>query len=139
MIQKYYKNQILIICVILLGLLFTIKQLIEYNDTVNGGNNYTTKIIKQNCHAAPRMKSTIWINFNEKTYSVGIPYNECVNYSVNDKIEVLYNKNNDEFIYRVKNPKYLKNIILLGIFLLIFLLPWRYINEKLLIVRASRN
>ena len=130
MIQKYYKNQILIIGIIVLGLLFTIKQFIEYNDTINEDNIFITKIIKQNCHAAPRMKSTVWINFNKKIYSIGIPYNECVNYPIGDNIKVLYNKNNDEFIYKVKNPKYLKNIFLLGIFLLISLLPWQYINEK---------
>jgi hypothetical protein len=131
MIKKYYKNQIVIIFIIILGLLFTIKQFIEYNDTIKNNNVFITKIIKQNCHAAPRMKSTIWINFNKKTYSVGIPYNECVNYPVGESIQVLYNKNNDKFIYRVKNPKYLKNIVLLGMFLLISFLPWQYINEKL--------
>lgn len=131
MINKYYKNQILIICVIILGLLFTVKQFMEYNETVNEDNIFITKIIKQNCHAAPRMKSTIWINFNKKIYSVGIPYNECVNYPVGDNIKVLYNKNHDEFIYRVKKPKYLTNIVILGIFLLVSFLPWRYINEKL--------
>ncbi|KPE49787.1 hypothetical protein [Chryseobacterium indologenes] len=131
MIKKYYKNQVLIIVIIVLGLLFTIKQFIEYNDTINTDNIFITKIIKQNCHAAPRMKSTVWINFNEKIYSIGIPYNECVNYPIGNNIKVLYNKNNDEFIYKVENPKYLKNIILLGIFLIISFLPWQYINEKL--------
>lgn len=137
MIDKYYKNQILIIFIIALGLLFTIKQFIEYNNTVREDNIFITKIIKQNCHAAPRMKSTVWINFNKKIYSIGIPYNECVNYSVGDNIKVLYNMDNDKFIYITKNPKYLKNVVLLGTFLLIFLLPWQYINEKLF--KRSKN
>jgi hypothetical protein len=132
MIQKYYKNQILIIFIIVLGLLFTIKRFIEYTDTVKENNFFITKIIKQNCNAAPRMISTVWINFNKKTYSVGLPYEECVNYPVGNNIRVLYDRNNDTFIYRVENSKYLKNIVLLGIFLLISLLPWQYINDKLL-------
>lgn len=132
MIQKYYKNQILIICIIVLGLLFTLKRFIEYTDTIKENNVLITKIIKQNCHAAPRMRSTVCINFNKKTYSVGIPYEECVNYAIGNNIRVLYDRNNDIFIYRVENSKYLKNIVLLGIFLLISLLPWQYINDKLL-------
>lgn len=130
MIQKYYKTQIVIIFLIVLGLFFTVKQFAEYQVTLRENNGFILKIIKQNCHAAPRMKSTIWINFNKKIYSVGVPYSECVNYSVGDNIKVLYNKNNDRFIYKVENPKYLKNIVLLGMFLLISFFPWRYINEN---------
>lgn len=139
MIKKYYKKQILIIIIIILGLIFTVKQFMEYNETIKNDNVIITRIVKQNCHAAPRMKSTIWINFNKKTYSVGIPYSECVNYPVGDNIKVLYNLRNDIFIYRVDNPKYLKNIVLMGVFLLISFLPWQYINGKLLKKHRSKN
>jgi len=130
MVQKYYKNQILVIFIVVLGLLFTIKQFIEYNNTLNENDTFTTKIIKQNCHIAPRMKSTVWISFNKKIYSIGIPYKECADYTIGKNIKVLYNNDKDEFIYRVKNPKYLNNIVLLVVFLLISLIPWRYISKN---------
>lgn len=132
MAQKYYKNQILVIFIVILGLLFTVKQFIEYNNTLNENDTFTKKIIKQNCHAAPRMKSTVWISFNKKIYSIGIPYQECADYTIGKNIKVLYNNDQDKFIYRVKSPKYLNNIVLLLIFLLISLIPWRYINKNYL-------
>lgn len=128
--QKYYKTQLLIICIIILGLIFTVKQFDQYRQAMNQNHILSEKVIKQNCHAAPRMKSTVWINSNKKIYSIEIPYEECVNYPVGNYIKTFYNMNNDEFIYKTKTPKYSKNIVLLIICLLIALLPWQYISKK---------
>ncbi|KFF27266.1 hypothetical protein [Chryseobacterium vrystaatense] len=128
--QKFYKSQILIIFIIILGLGLTLKQFDQYKQAMNENNILNEKVIKQNCHSAPRMKSTVWINANKKVYSIEVPYDKCVNYPIGSYIKAFYSANNDEFIYEVTTPKYSKNIVLLVICLLIALLPWRYINKK---------
>lgn len=127
----YSKNQVGVILVIVIGIFYSKYLENKYYDTINEGVIFNSTVTRQNCRYSSRMTSNISIIENNKEYSVKLDSEICQKYPVNKKINVYYNKHNDEFIFKVKEYHGKNRLIFLCTLLLISFLPWSFWITKL--------
>lgn len=130
--MKFYsRNQIWIILFIIIGIFYSKYLENKYYDTINKGIVFNSTVIRQNCRHSSRTISSISIIENNKEYSVKLNTEVCKDYPVNKKIKVYYNKDNDEFTFKVQEYHGEKRLIFLYTLLLISFLPWSFWITKL--------
>lgn len=110
--------------------LYSVYSLYEYQHSLEKGTQVEKIVISQSCRAYTKLSSGVIINEGSKKYNVKLDYGNCIKYPKNSKIKVIYDKDKDIFIYRVKVPNY-GRIYFIGIILIVFLLPWSYIINML--------
>lgn len=120
----YSKNQIGIIIIIIIGIFYSEYLNKKYYETIKSGIVFNSSVIKQNCKNSRRMSSSVTIKENNKEYYVKLDKSECEKFPKYSKIKVYYNKNNDEFIFKVQKFNGKKRTIFLIISLIISFLPW---------------
>lgn len=126
--KSYYKYQgfYLIIATAFFG--YSLFLYIQNNNTARYSIKENYLITDKRCSAAPRVNSFIQIKKHGKTYTVNLPEQECVNYSVGEIISLYYNKRYDYFFYPYRNETDISRVVISGIIFLSLLLPWRRIK-----------
>lgn len=131
--MKYYsKNQIGIILIIVCGIFYSKYLDNKYYDTISRGSIFISTVIKQYCrNSSRRSSSSVSIIEHNKEYTVKLSSKICQNYPVNKSIKVYYNKDNDEFVFKVQEYHGKNRLIFLYGLLLISFLPWSFWITKL--------
>lgn len=97
-------------------------------DVVN--NVKEVSVLSTSCTAAPRMASGMKVSFQNKDYSINLPYEDCSRYSSGDKVELLYDVKYDQFYL----PDFVKvfryRVIFAGCVLLTLIIPWKYVVKR---------
>lgn len=128
--NKFYpKYQIYIIVFIFIGFLYSIYSLLNYRYLISKNNSIKKDVISQSCTAYTKLASGVNIKHGNKVYNVKLDYNNCIKYPVNSKIDVIYDKQKDVFIFPVKSYN-AGRIYFIGILLFISLIPWIYLLKK---------
>ena len=123
--KLYFKYQgfYLIIATAFFG--YALFYFIQNNNTERFSNKEYCLIIDKRCSAAPRINSFVQIKKNGRKYTVDLPDQECVNYSVGEVISVYYNKRYDYFFYAYRNKTDMSRLVISGVIFLLLLLPWK--------------
>ena len=87
-------------------------------------------IVEKRCSAAPSITSFVKVKKGNKTYTVNLPEQECVNYSIGEKIELNYNKKYDYFYIPTMEKAVNSRIIFSTLALLLSVFPWKYLLQK---------
>lgn len=97
-------------------------------DVVN--NVKEVAVLNTSCTAAPRMASGMKVSFQNKDYSINLPYENCSKYSSGDKVELLYDVKYDQFYLPdfVNVVRY--RVIFVGFVLLTLIIPWKYVVKR---------
>lgn len=129
MIKKYYyKNQLYIIALIFIGVLFSSYFYFHHKSIEQNNNFITTTILDVNCGGFKR-NSTLKVNINNKDYYIKI--GNCKSMKRFDKIKVLYDETFDKYFISGRSELNIKQIKLLLIFLVISLIPWKNIFQNI--------
>ena len=126
----YYKYQwfylIIVICFFAYALFYFYNDNLQKNVIVE-----KHRIAQKRCSAAPRITSFIQVEKNNKTYTVDLSKQKCVNSSIGDTVILYYNQKYDYFYTSDRNRVSLSRIIISGIAIVVLLLPWKYIVRKI--------
>lgn len=125
--KLYNKNHLIFILVIFIGFIYSLYKYFNYEKIINEYLPIEKIVIGQSCKPYTKLVSSIVIEENGKKYNVELYYNECIKYPKFSKIRLLYNNKKDEFLYPLKSPKNNRNVLFLGIILLISIIPWTYL------------
>lgn len=124
--KLYNKNHLILILFIFIGFIYSLYKYFNYQKIINEYLPIEKIVIRQSCRAYTKLASGVYIKNGNKVYNVKLDYGNCIKYPVNSKIYVIYDEQNDSFIYPVK--KYNSGrIYFLGIILLISIIPWTYL------------
>ncbi|MGA6119178.1 hypothetical protein [Sphingobacterium anhuiense] len=126
----YNKNQFFFILITLSFFMYAMFHYLRYHglDFVNNVKEVT--VLNTTCTAAPRMASGMNISFQNKDYSINLPYEDCSRYSAGDKVGLLYDKKYDQF-YLLDSVKVLRyRVIFVGCVLLTLIIPWKYLVKR---------
>lgn len=124
--KYYYPNQLYIVALIIVGVIYAIFLWVQYQQVIKNGILVERTISSINCHPYTKLQSSIRIRENNKLYYVKVDYDNCVKYSANEKITLWYYKAKDLYFYPVEKPNHVKRIIILVIVLIISLIPWQH-------------
>lgn len=128
MIKKYYyKNQLYIITLIFIGVLFSSYFYFHHKKIEQNNNFITTTILDVSCGGFKR-SSLIKLIINNKDYYLEI--GNCKSKKRFDKVNVLYDETYDKYFVSGRSEKNIRQIKFLSIFLIIFLLPWKGIFQN---------
>lgn len=125
----YYKYQW--ICA-LIALGFLVVSIVYFYEAKHLESISTSEyiVVEQYCHSYQK-KSSVHIKYKEKTYKIWIKWNECENYPVDSRINLVYNNKYDYF-YR---PDRLKGAIaklkVRCVLFLLTLLPLKYFETRM--------
>jgi len=105
-------------------------------DVVN--NLKKVEVLNTSCTAAPRMASAMMVDFQNKNYSINLPYENCSKYSSGDKVELLYDVEYDQFYLPHFAKVYRYRLLFVGCILLALIMPWKYIVERFNFLKSKR-
>lgn len=129
MIKKlYYKNQLYIITLIFIGVLFSSYFYFHHKKIEQNNNFITTTILDVSCGGYKRAPY-IEINVQNKEYHIKVF--DCKSKKKFDKINVLYDETYDKYFVSGRSEKNIRQIKFLSIFLIIFLFPWKKIFQNI--------
>ncbi len=127
----YYKNQWFYLIIATGFFTYALFFFIQNN---NPENNFIIEhqVIKQKrCSSAPRISSFVQIEKGGKKYTVNLPEQDCVNYSIGDEIKLYYNNKYDYFYIPNRIKVEISRVAISGIVFILLLLPWKYIVRKI--------
>ncbi len=126
--KLYNKNHLFFILFIFIGFIYSLYNYFNYQKIINEYLPIEKVVIGQSCRAYTKLASGVYIKNGNKVYNVKLDYGNCIKYPPNSKIYVIYDKQNDSYIYPVEEYN-TGRIYFLGIILLISIIPWTYLLE----------
>lgn len=124
----YNRNQLLAITVVLCFFIFSMFHYFRYKYLEDERNLKNVTILNTSCAAAPRVASSIKVSFNNKEYSLQLPYERCYKYTSGDKIDLLYDFKYDQFYLLDFFNVYKSRFLFTALILFVSLIPYKYLS-----------
>lgn len=126
----YYKNQFFFILIALSFFMYAMFHYLRYHDLDVVNNIKKVTVFNTSCTAAPRMTSGMKVSYQNKHYSVSLPYKNCSKYSSGDEVELLYDVKYDKFYLPDFVKVYRYRVVFIGYVLLGLIMPWKYVVKR---------
>ncbi len=95
----------------------------------NKGKLNFYSVFSQSC-GNNRGSSSVYINYNQKVYSIRLPNVDCLKYPIGSKIGLIYNDKFDYFYIPDGLEKDISRLIFIGVVIIILLIKWKGINIR---------
>ena len=125
--KLYNKNHLFFILFIFIGFIYSLYNYFIIKKSLMNIFLLKKLLLDRVAELTPNLLR-VYIKNGNKVYNVELDYGNCIKYLPNSKIYVIYDKQNDSYIYPVEEYN-TGRIYFLGIILLISIIPWTYLLE----------
>ena len=89
----------------------------------NKGKLNFYSVFSQSC-GNYRGSSSVYINYNQKVYSIKLPNVDCPKYPIGSKIGLIYNDKSDYFYIPDGLEKDISRLVFIGLVIIVLLIQW---------------